>query len=276
MVANYISNMFNDASLRMQGRDPNEQAMKLKNMQALLESESGRQLLQKSQIAQNEARTKAMGEGRDYWGRQTDNKADPRIDQIIKLVGAADKTEETELANFLTAQAKLLTDEIGEEGKQKGKADKLGFSPEGADPIDVGIKMGGGRKSLPKASEYFTPEDDDFVGPPEPTRQFKGGQGGTFEGTGASGGWDESPSAYFQAPKTYEQSGITSVDDMAVIGEMQQALPDIDIKAEYEADPEGMKELIKLWKAKKVTKQNLHKAFSAIQQQAQESLGISK
>ena len=78
----------------------------------------------------------------------------------------------------------------------------------------------------------------------------------------------------FQAPKTFPQVGATNVNDQATLQEMQKALPDVDMKSEYESDPELMKKLIELWRTKKLTKQNLHKAFSMIQQTAQQSLGI--
>ena len=37
---------------------------------------------------------------------------------------------------------------------------------------------------------------------------------------------------------------------------------------------ELMKKLMELWRAKKLTKQNLHKAFSMMQTTAQQALGI--
>jgi len=89
---------------------------------------------------------------------------------------------------------------------------------------------------------------------------------------------------YFQAstptvpeeniPKTFGQLGITNVDDMQTLQEMQEALPEVDMRQEYESDPELMKKLIELWRAKKLNKSNLHKAFGTIQQRAQETLGI--
>jgi len=68
--------------------------------------------------------------------------------------------------------------------------------------------------------------------------------------------------------------GITNIDDQATLQEMQEALPDVDMKSEYEADPELMKKLMELWRQKKLNKSNLHKAFSNIQQSAQQTLGI--
>jgi hypothetical protein len=89
---------------------------------------------------------------------------------------------------------------------------------------------------------------------------------------------------YFQAstptipeeniPKTYPQLGITNVDDMATLDEMQKALPEVDMRQVYQDDPEMMKMLIELWKSKKVTKRNLHEAFKEKQMTAQQALGI--
>lgn len=78
-----------------------------------------------------------------------------------------------------------------------------------------------------------------------------------------------------QAPKTYEQIGVSSVDEMSVLDEMQKALPDRDMRKEFEGDPEYMQKLIKLWKEKKLNKSNIREAFSMIQQTARQSLGIA-
>ena len=137
---------------------------------------------------------------------------------------------------------------------------------EGVDPIDRAIKAAGGRKTLPKT------DNRDFFAP--------GGELEVFEEMGAPGIAD-----YFQAPtetvpqgnipKTYPQMGITSIDEQAILSEMQLALPEVDMKSEYESDPELMKKLMQLWKDGKLNKQNLHKAFSMIQQKARTSLGIA-
>lgn len=77
------------------------------------------------------------------------------------------------------------------------------------------------------------------------------------------------------APRTFGQIGITDVEDMATLQEMQKALPDRDMRTEYEEDPENMKQLMELWKQGKLNKSNLHKAFSMIQQDARQALGIA-
>jgi len=76
-------------------------------------------------------------------------------------------------------------------------------------------------------------------------------------------------------PATFEQIGVMSPQDQATFEEMQEAVPDIDLRQEYEKDAEGMQKLIKLWREKKLNKSNLHKAFSAIQQKAKESLMLA-
>jgi len=76
-------------------------------------------------------------------------------------------------------------------------------------------------------------------------------------------------------PATFEQIGVMNPQDQATFEEMQEAIPDRDLRQEYEKDAEGMQKLIKLWREKKLNKSNLHKAFSAIQQKAKESLMLA-
>ena len=278
----------------------------IEKIDSLLQSEKGRRLLMDSQKAMNEARTGALNRGEGYYG-SSKTKADPRIDQISKLISAADKASmlgNEVLSKSLTAQAQLLTDEIGAEGKQKKKEDKLGFSPEGADPIDVGIRMGGGLESLPKArdylteapgetkemetskhaADYFQAPTTDFIGPPAPTKpaSVQEAHGPNVPGMPEVSQQymeqrdNQSPANYFQAPRTYEQLGITNVDEQATLQEMQEALPDVDMRQEYEGDPENMQRLMKLWREKRISKTKLREFFLAIQQKARESLGIAR
>jgi len=89
---------------------------------------------------------------------------------------------------------------------------------------------------------------------------------------------------YFQAPtatvpeaniqRTYKQMGITNTEDQATFQEMQDAMPEQDMRKEYEDNPELFKELMELWRQKKLNKKNIGKAFSMMQQQARQSLGI--
>lgn len=76
-------------------------------------------------------------------------------------------------------------------------------------------------------------------------------------------------------PKTFEQIGITNTQDQATLQEMQKALPERDLRQEYQDDPENMKRLMELWRKGKLNKKNLRKAFSVIQAKAKQSLGIA-
>lgn len=215
-----------------------------KRIESLLKSEKAQRLISK-------ARAASLDRGEGYYGRSTTK--DP-IDQISKLITAADKTVDDKLSESLNKRAQELLDGIVEEEKRGKKEAKLGFSPEGADPIDVGIRLGGGLESLPKTSsvpaDYFQPGPTPITTPPK---------------------LDD----FFSPPRTYEQLGITNIDNQETLGEMQKAMPDRDMRQEYEADPEYMQKLINLWKEGKLNKSNLHKAFSAIQQRARQSLGIA-
>ena len=150
-------------------------------------------------------------------------------------------------------------------------------------PRRVGKEM----ETSKSAAEYFQPLKHDLrlegQLPPSPDE-------GMFDRLGPgipeiADPKDISLSDYFQAPtetvpegnvpKTYPQMGITNVDDQATLEEMQKALPEVDMKSEYESDPELMQKLMQLWRNKKLNKSNLHKAFSMIQQKARTSLGIA-
>jgi len=76
-------------------------------------------------------------------------------------------------------------------------------------------------------------------------------------------------------PRTFEQLGIVQPQDQQIFQEMQKALPDVDMRQEYENNPESFKRLMKLWQDRKVNKKNLRQFFSAIQQKAKQSLGIA-
>ena len=76
-------------------------------------------------------------------------------------------------------------------------------------------------------------------------------------------------------PKTFQELGLTDAADQQTFQEMQEAIPDRDLRQEFEDDPEGMQRLMKLWRDKKLNKKNIGKAFSALQTKAKESLGIT-
>lgn len=235
------------------------QEQAIARIQSLIDSDAGRRLVDK-------ARASALDRGEGYYGGSKGG-ADPRYDQIKTLVSALDSTTDEKVEESITNELQFLFGDIKEERNRGKKKAKLGFSPEGADPVDIGVRMGGGLKSLPKADTGA-----DFIGPPAPAElraDFVGPQ-------------RPSPAEYLTddftgppAPRTYQQLGITGVDDQATLGEMQKALPDRDMRQEFESDPEYMEKLIRLWKEGKLNKSNLHKAFSALQQRAQQSLGIA-
>jgi len=286
-----IGDLFTDFGLRMQGRDPQEQRMKLKHMQSLLESEEGQRLLRQSQIAINEARARSLDRGEGYYGGRR-SFVDPYIkgaEDLGKIRAARDKFTEEELtpeaAAYFDAAEKSVLDRMKSE-----KADKLGFRQ-----TELGLGAGispnipardfvvptaptgkrkrtGEMETSKSAAEYFQPVERDLR------------LEGQLQASPDKGIFDRL-GEFFQAPtetvpesnipKTYPQLGITNVDDMATLQEMQEALPEVDMREEFEADPELMKKLIELWKAKKLTKKNLHKAFSMIHQTAQQALGIA-
>ena len=264
-MANSVSNFFHNASLRAQGRDPTEQAMKIKQMQALLESEKGRKLVLDSQAAMNEARTGALNRGEGYYGGGKKAQEQPTMFDDMAEYTKNRKTldawydekvgEKDELSPSDQAKYNAALEKLEPERTQQAHGPNVPGMPEVSRQY---FEQQKGQKKdgfvgppAPKASEYFTP-DDSFVGPPAPS--------------------DSPAELLYEAPRTYEQMGIENVDDMATLQEMQEALPDRDMKAEYEADPELMQKLIQLWREKKLTKQNLHKAFSVIQQRAREAL----
>ena len=265
-MANSVSNFFHNASLRAQGRDPTEQAMKIKQMQALLESEKGRKLVLDSQAAMNEARTGALNRGEGYYGGGKKAQEQPTMFDDMAEYTKNRKTldawydekvgEKDELSPSDQAKYNAALEKLEPERTQQAHGPNVPGMP------DVSRQYFNQQKckapparemeTSKSAAEYFTPEDDSFVGPPAPS------------GSPAE--------LLYEAPRTYEQMGIENVDEMATLQEMQEALPDRDMKAEYEADPELMQKLIQLWREKKLTKQNLHKAFSVIQQRAREAL----
>lgn len=268
---------------------------KNEEIESLLKSEKGRRLLQKSQIAMNEARAAAMDRGEGLYGGRG-------VDPYVK--GAED------LGKIQKARDSFLT--IDEKGKavygltpetatyfdaaEQSVLDRMKSTPRDnrvQDETDVFKTLGKRGKSEDRISRqiqnFLTPGGVDAVTMAAPTtgdrpvtfdnRDFFGGEQEVFEKMGAPRLTD-----YFQAPtetvpesnipKTYPQLGIESIDDQATLEEMQKAVPDVDMREEYESDPELMKKLMELWRQKKLNRSNLHKAFSKIQQSAQQALGI--
>jgi hypothetical protein len=87
--------------------------------------------------------------------------------------------------------------------------------------------------------------------------------------------------SYFQAatptvptdntPKTFQQTGINQPDEQQILQEMQDAIPEFDLKQEYQNDTAGMQRIMKLWKEKKINKSVLNQMF--VKQKAQQALG---
>lgn len=240
--------MFGDFRANRQ-RTEERHGMDMKRMQALLESEQGRTLM-------NKARAASLNRGEGLYGGRG---VDPYVkgaEDLGKIRTAKDRFAEDELspetAAYFTAAEKSVLDRLKVQdnrdyfapGDETDVFSALGKPPEEIDPIDRAIGKAGGRKSLPKTSI-----SDYFQAPTDTVPESK-------------------------VPKSYPQLGITNVDDQATLEEIQKALPDINIKDEYEADPESMQKLIQLWKEGKLNKQNIHKAFSMIQQTAQQALGL--
>ena len=81
--------------------------------------------------------------------------------------------------------------------------------------------------------------------------------------------------------KSFEEIGVETPDAMQILDEMDKALPDIDMHDEFEnaqQDPQTKEMLDKLmqrWKDKKLSVDQLRKAFSMMQQNARQSLGIT-
>ena len=225
------------------------------------------------------ARKDSLDRGEGYYGGRGEDPYVKGSEDLGKIRAAKDKFLEEEMtpetaAYFDAAEKSVL-------GRMKSTPTKEYEAPTEylrtkEVPEILGRKGTAGRtkpevETSKSATEYFQPLEhdrfEDFL-PPKPDE-------GMFDRLGD----------YFQAPtevvpesnvkKSYPQMGISNVDDMATLEEMQKALPDVDMREEYEGDPELMKKIIELWKTKKLNKSNLHKAFSMIQQTAQQALGLA-
>lgn len=249
-------------------------------IQALLDSEAGRRFVQEAQKKWYNARADFYNKGGTGGGVDNYVKG---ADDLGKIRQAKDKFIEEEMtpetaAYFEEAEKSVLN--------RMKSAPSDYFGPR--DEIEMFEELSKGRKQKDKTISPSGPRDE--IEMFEQLSKKKKYEAPTeWLRTGEVPGVKEEKKGkiladYFQAPtdtvpegnvpKTFPQLGITNVDDQAIIQEMQKALPDVDMRDEYEADPEMMKKLMELWKAKKLTKQNIHKAFSNIQQNAQQALGI--
>lgn len=260
--------MFGDFRANRQ-RTEERHTADMKRIQALLDSQEGQTLLMK-------ARAASLDRGEGYYGGRG---VDPYVkgsEDLGKIRAARDKFTEEELTPQTSAYFDAAEKSVLDRMKSTPTRDNREYFAPGGE-LDVFDEMGGKQKAPKGELDVF-----EALGKKK-KKTFPGGKGGTFRGRGATGGWPEI-GEYFQAPtetvpesnipKTYPQMGIESVDDMATLQDMQKALPDVDMRQEYESDPEMMQKLMELWRAKKLNKSNLHKAFSTIQQSAQQALGI--
>jgi len=76
-------------------------------------------------------------------------------------------------------------------------------------------------------------------------------------------------------PKTYEDIGVDSPQDIQTLQEIQKIAPDVDMKEEYRKDSEYMKKIMDGWRKGLIKNHQLRDAFSSMQQTAKESLGIA-
>lgn len=226
-----------------------------KKIKALLDSEQGQKLLRASQIAMNESRAAAMDRGEGLYGGRG---VDPMVkgsEDLGKIRTARDKFADEELAPETAAYFDAAEKSVLDRMKSTPQVDNRDrFAP--GDETDM-------IQALSKKKEYKAPNE--WLRTKEVPEVL--GLGDYFQASTPT-----VPEG--NVPKTYPQLGIENVDDQATLQEMEDALPDVNMRSEYEADPEMMKKLMELWKAKKLTKQNLSKAFSTMQQTAQQSLGI--
>ena len=270
--------MFGDFRANRQ-RTEERHVMDTKRMQSLLDSAAGRTLM-------NKARAAAMDRGEGLYGGRA---VDPYVkgsEDLGKIRAARDKFAGDELtpetAAYFTAAEKSVLDRM--------KSEKAGL---GFRQTELGLGAGISPNILEQDNrDFYAPggELDVFeeMGAPKQRNLRLEGQlpatdKGMFDRLGPKE--YESLEDYFQAPtetvpegnipKTFQQIGIESVDEQATLQEMQKALPDVDMKNEYENNPEYMQKLIKLWREGKLNKQNLHKAFSIIQGKAQKVLGVA-
>jgi hypothetical protein len=151
-------------------------------------------------------------------------------------------------------------------------AEKPGTGKPGTNVYIKGKKVG--TVNAAGNAEYFE-EGSEFVGPPAP-RAYTPQE--IIEQA-------ERNADFFQVstpelpkedlPKTYDDVGVDSPQDIQTLQEIQKLVPDNDMKDEYRQNPEGMKKLLEAWRQGKLNKQQLRNAFSSLQQTAQEALGIA-
>lgn len=231
----------------------------------ILKSEEGQRFLRKSQGLMNEARARSLDRGEGYYGGRG---IDPMIkgsEDLGKIRAAKDKFSEDEISPEIAAYFDAAEKSVLDRMKSAPGDNRELFAPQ--DETDVFRAL-----STPKALKEKKPQqmtrDEWNKSSVEERQNYRSGISDYFQAP-----TDTVPES--NIPKTYPQLGIESVDDQATLQEIQKAVPDIDMREEYEADPEMMKKLMELWRQGKLNKKNIHKAFSKIQNKAQQALGLA-
>jgi len=284
-----VGNFFRDYGMAMQGKDPKEQRMRLQAIEtnkqfAILRGDfspedkenAARKIIQVAQpklyeqrlrqdpnakfyqpiLSREEQKQKALGSS----ATASDFFVQGAVD-IGKIEAAREKFTfrkiTPEVAEYFTAAEKSVLDRM----KSAPTRDNRDYFAPG-DETDV-ITALGKKKKYEAPTEWLRTKEV-----PEVMREAGRPLADFFQAA-----TETVPEE--NIPKTHKQLGITSIEDQKTFQEMQNALPDRDLRLEYENDPESMQRLIQLWKARKINKSNLHKFFSAIQQQARQALGIA-
>ena len=158
-------------------------------------------------------------------------------------------------------------DTASPESGKKFRADNASFFVDDQQATPVAQASGD-----PNAESFVGPKP--LVGPIQPEKK-----------AGFLGGSTKALSDFFQGStdavpeenkkKSFIEIGIGSTGQQQTLEELQTELPDVDMRQEYENDPEGMERLMKLWKEGKVNKKNLSGLFSSLRSKARTSLGIT-
>ncbi len=251
-----------------QRRTEEQHTANMEKIQALLQTENGRRLVLESQKLMNESRA-------GYYDRAGDKPKLSKFDSMAKWTKdrkTLDDWRDEKIGDndeLSPSDQKMLNAALEELYPEQTKQAQAHGPEVSRQYFDQQNKPSPEMQTSKSAAEYFTP-DDSFIGPKQAPAWPDLNIGGPVRVE------SESPAEYL-APKTYEQMGIENVADMATLQEMQEALPEVDIKGEYEADPENMQRLLKFWRENKtkISKERFIELFRATKQKARESLGIN-
>lgn len=76
-------------------------------------------------------------------------------------------------------------------------------------------------------------------------------------------------------PKTFDDIGLDSPQDMETMQDIQKAVPNVDLMDEYQQNPEGMKRIMEGFRKGTITRKQLQELFASLQQSAKQALGIT-